>query len=212
MRRAVLMLPLALALALPLAVALAPSASADDSSAALGAGGVVLTKADDIRMAKEDLYISPKKVRIRFEFVNDSARDIDTIVAFPLPDIDMSEYTESPVGAMTDDPLNFVGFTVLADGKPVAPQVGQRAVYKGRDVTDIVKRAGVPLNLNDPRFSKLMETLPSDRRKILEAAGLADGESGSFEHPHWTVRTKFWWRQTFPAHRTVVMAHEYQPV
>ncbi|HEY1630682.1 MAG TPA: DUF4424 family protein [Rhizomicrobium sp.] len=194
-----------------LALAAAP-AFADDSSAALGAGGVVLTQAADIRMAKEDLYVSPKKVRIHFAFVNDGAKDIDTIVAFPLPDIDMNEFTESPIGAVTDDPVNFVGFTITANGKPVAPAVEQRAFYKGKDVTDIVKRAGVPLSLSDPKFAPLMEKLPAAQRKILEDAGLADGESGSFEHPHWLVRTKFWWRQAFPAHRTVTLDHAYQPV
>jgi hypothetical protein len=194
------------------ALLLSTASFADDSSAALGAGGVILTQSANIRMLKEDLFVSPNKVRIRFEFVNDSAKDIDTIVAFPLPDIDMNEFTESPVGTMTDDPLNFVGFTVTADGRRISPQVEQRAFYKGKDVTDIVRRAGVPLMMNDPRFNAITEKLPADKRKILEAADLADGESGSFEHPHWTVRTRFWWHQVFPAHQTVVLEHGYQPV
>jgi hypothetical protein len=185
---------------------------ADDSSAALGAGGVVLTQAADIRMAKEDLYISPKQVRIRFEFVNDTKKDIDTIVAFPLPDIDMNEFTESPVGAMTNDPVNFVGFQVTANGERIVPTVEQRAFYRGRDVTDIVRRAGVPLNLNDPKFAEITEKLPKAQRKILEDAGLADSESGAEEHPHWVVRTKFWWHQTFPAGKPLVLEHSYQPV
>lgn len=191
---------------------LSTQALADDSSAALGAGGVVLTQSANIRMAKEDLFVSPNKVRIRFEFVNDSAKDIDTVVAFPLPDIDMNEFTESPVGTMTDDPLNFVGFTVTAGGKKIAPQVEQRAFYKGKDVTDIVRRAGVPLMMNDPHFNDITEKLAADKRKILESADLADSESGSFVHPHWTVRTKFFWHQVFPAHQTVVLEHGYQPV
>jgi Domain of unknown function (DUF4424) len=194
------------------ALLLSTQSFADDSSAALGAGGVVLTQAADIRMAKEDLYVSPKQVRIRFEFVNDSPHDIDTIVAFPLPDIDTSEYSESPVGTMTSDPLNFVGFAVVADGRKIVPQVEQRAFYKGKDVTDIVKRAGVPLNVNDPKFADITEKLPKAQRKILEDADIADGESGDAEHPHWVVRTKFWWRQVFPAGKTVVLQHSYQPV
>ncbi len=194
------------------AILLSTQSFADDSSAALGAGGVVLTQAADIRMAKEDLYVSPKQVRIHFEFVNDGAKDIDTIVAFPLPDIDMNEYTESPIGTLTSDPVNFVGFTVTADGRRITPQVEQRAFYKGRDVTDIVHRAGVPLSLNDPRFSDIMEKLSKPQRKILEDAGLGDSESGEEEHPHWLVRTKFWWHQTFPAGKPVMLEHDYQPV
>ena len=54
------------------AVALIPAALADDSSAQLGAGGIVLTKNADIRMASEDLYISPKRVKVHYTFVNDT--------------------------------------------------------------------------------------------------------------------------------------------
>ena len=46
-------------------------AFADDSSAALAAGGLVFTKQADIRMASEDLFISPRQVKVRYEFVND---------------------------------------------------------------------------------------------------------------------------------------------
>src|SRR5258708_2914227 len=60
---------------------LAQSALADDSSAALGAGGLVLTQSTDIRMAVEDLKLSPNRAVVRYEFVNDGPKDIDSIVA-----------------------------------------------------------------------------------------------------------------------------------
>ncbi len=81
-----------------------PSALANDSSASLGTGGLVLTKSADIRMASEDLSISRKKIAIRYEFANDGGKDVDTIVAFPLPDIATGDFYESPMGTMTDDP------------------------------------------------------------------------------------------------------------
>jgi hypothetical protein len=194
------------------ALLLSTQSFADDSSASLAAGGVVLTQAADIRMAKEDLYVSPKEVRIRFEFVNDTAHDIDTVVAFPLPDIDTSEFTESPLGTVSLDPVNFVNFAVVADGRKIVPEVDQRAFYQGRDVTAVVLSADVPLNLTAPKFGDAMDHLSPAQRRILEGAGLADHESGDAEHPHWLVRTKFWWRQKFPAGRTVVLEHSYQPV
>ena len=97
----------------------AASALADDSSAALSAGGLVLTKSTAVRMADENLYISPQKVRIRFVFANDTDRDVETPVAFPLPDIDTNQFTLSQVGTMSADPVNFVDFTVTANGKAV---------------------------------------------------------------------------------------------
>src|SRR5689334_24638303 len=90
-------------------------ALADDSTAALKAGGIEFTKAPNIRMAAEDLRISPKAVRIRYEFTNDSDKDIESVVAFPLPDIDTQEFYVSPIGQTTKDPVNFVGFHASAD-------------------------------------------------------------------------------------------------
>jgi Domain of unknown function (DUF4424) len=185
---------------------------ADDSSASLGAGGLALSHSDAIRMAAEELRISPRDVSARFHFVNDGKSDIDTIVAFPLPDIDTSRFSEEPLGATTKDPLNFVGFEITADGKRVSFQTEQRAFYKDRDVTGILRRAGAPLNIVDPRFTKALDNLSPAARKLLEAADLADHESGSYEHPHWTVRTRFWWRQRFPAGKTVMLDEHYHPV
>ena len=67
-----------------LALAASAPALADDSSASLAAGGLVFTKQADIRMAVEDLRISPREVRVRYEFVNDGKKDIQTVVVFPI--------------------------------------------------------------------------------------------------------------------------------
>jgi hypothetical protein len=184
---------------------------ADDSSAALGAGGVVLTRATDVRMAREDLYVSPNKVRIRFEFANDSKNDISTVVAFPLPDIDAGRFYEEPLGEMTADPVNFVGFSVVADGKRVTPQVEQRAFYKGRDVTATLNALHVPVNVISQSNIQNFDKLSPAQMKALEKAGLADGSSGE-DRPTWLIRTKFFWTQKFPAGKTVVLEHSYQPV
>ena len=60
--------------------------------AALGTGGLEFKKNTAVRMAAEDLYISPIKVRVRYEFVNKTDKDVEILVAFPLPDIDNSKY------------------------------------------------------------------------------------------------------------------------
>jgi hypothetical protein len=194
------------------ALCLSSTAIADDSSAALGAGGLQLMQSTDIRMAAEDLYISPTKVRVRFDFANDSGKDIDTVVAFVLPDIDTGEFTESALGTTTKDPVNFVGLQVVADGTKVPFQVEQRAIYQGRDVTAIVKAAGLPIDIVIAGSWDRLKTLSPANRKMLEAKGLTDGESGDGEHPHWTVQTRFYWNQKFPAGKTVVLEQSYQPV
>lgn len=188
------------------------SSLADDSSAALGAGGVVLTKTASIRMTKEDLYVSPSKVRVRFKFFNDSRKAVDTIVAFSLPDIDARKFYIEPLGHMTNDPVNFVGFSVIADGRRVTPHVEQRAFYKGKDVTAILASAHIPVNVISDRYSQIMQRLSPEQVRVLERASLSDHRSGDGETPHWIVRTRFWWRQDFPAGKTVIIEHSYHPV
>ncbi len=184
---------------------------ADDSSAALSAGGIVFTSNTPVRMAVEDLYVSPTAVRIRFEFVNDTANDVDTIVAFPLPDIDTAEFWGSGIGTVTADPVNFMGFKAVVDGKPVAFTMEQRAFLKDQDVTSLVASAGLQINPAAGDGYNKLETLSADARKRLIAAGVAQGDVNEFV-PQWTVRTKFYWPQHFPAHKTVVIEHSYQPV
>jgi hypothetical protein len=183
---------------------------ADDSTASLAAGGVMLTQSVDVRMAKEDLYVSPDKVRIRFEFTNDSKNDISTVVAFPLPDIDASRFYEEPMGETSDDPVNFVGFSVVADGKRIVPQVEQRAFYKGRDVTETLAALHIPVNVITGKNNQFMQHLTPAQVKGVEKAGLA--VNGDGEMPQWTIRTRFFWTQKFPAGKTVVLEHTYKPV
>jgi hypothetical protein len=192
-----------------LALAATPT-RADDSSAALGAGGLVLTHSADIRMADEQLSVSPKAVRIRFTFVNDSDQPIDALVAFPMPDIDAGEYSESPIGAVTEDPVNFMNFKVVAGGAPVAASVEQRALIKDRDVSAVVRAAGLPINPINATGTKALQALSPAGRKALASA--ADVDDPSDVRPLWTVRTRFFWRQHFLPHAPVVLEQSYQPV
>ncbi|HEX3809354.1 MAG TPA: DUF4424 family protein [Rhizomicrobium sp.] len=196
-----------------LACALATPVLADDSTAELAAGGLQFTHAPDIRMAVEDLRISPTDVRIRYEFANDGAKDVTTIVAFPLPDIDSYEFYGSPIGMVQKDPVNFVGFKAVVDGKPVAVQVEQRAILNGRDVTAQVKAAGLPVNVILARDNNdLIAALPAAKKAALVKAGLAEMQDEDNYAARWIVRTKFYWTQTFPAGKTVVIEHSYKPV
>ncbi|MBU6297016.1 MAG: DUF4424 family protein [Alphaproteobacteria bacterium] len=190
----------------------AASAEADDSSAALSAGGIVFTRNTPVRMAAEDLAISPKAVRIRFEFANDTDKDIDTVVAFPLPDIDMATFWSTPLGAVIDNPLNFVGFKAVVDGKAVPLSVEQRAFLKGKDVTALIVGAGLPVNLIAGNGYQKLDALPPDEHRRLMAAGAVQGDGKTEFVPQWIVRTRFYWTQRFPAHKTVVIEHSYQPV
>ncbi|HTT96711.1 MAG TPA: DUF4424 family protein [Rhizomicrobium sp.] len=190
----------------------ATPALADDSSAMLGAGGIVLTRQADIRMAVEDLRLSPKAVNVHYEFINDGKSDVDTIVAFPLPDIDVQEFYYEPLGTTTDHTPNFMDFKLTVDGKPVDATAEERAVKDGRDVTAQVKAAGLPINIIGGELVKKLDAMPAAQRKALAAQGILEIDDGNEVHPHWIAQTKFWWKQHFPAGKTVTIEHRYQPV
>jgi hypothetical protein len=63
----------------------ARSLRADDGAASIAAGGIVMVHEPRITMQKEVLRISESKVQVDYEFRNDTASDITTEVAFPVP-------------------------------------------------------------------------------------------------------------------------------
>jgi hypothetical protein len=201
----------ALAHALAVAVVAAAPALADDSSAALKAGGLVFVKQADIRMASEDLYISPKEVKVRYEFANDGKADVDTIVAFPMPDIDVRQFWYEPLGTTLDSQPNFMGFALTVDGRKLDAAVEERAELNGRDVTAKVRAAGLPINIVGRALVDKIDKMPAAERKRLAAEGILEVD-GDDAHPHWIAKTRYWWHQKFPAGKTVVIAHRYQPV
>src|SRR5689334_15126640 len=84
------------------------TALANDGTAEMTAGGLVLRDNRDVDMLDEDLFISMDQVRVRYVFRNQSARDARVIVAFPMPDRDMEEGWYSSVATVS-------AFRTLAD-------------------------------------------------------------------------------------------------
>ncbi len=208
-----------LVLAACAALALSGAATANDSTAELAAGGLVLTRTDSIVMKSEDLYISADEVRVRYVFVNTSGKDVTTRVAFPMPDIGGPEFyfqdTHIPGG---DDPANLLAFVTRVDGKPVQMAVEQKALVGEVDHTAWLTRRGVPLALHvDGMIGRLDALSPADQEEAVRL-GLAvpdeyDAGKGWEKHynPAWILKTAFHWEQTFPAGREIVVEHSYRP-
>jgi len=190
---------------------LAGSARANDSTAALGAGGLTLTQTEDIRMASEDLFISKDEIRVAYSFVNESGKPITTRVAFPLPDIDMGEMAEMDINWPSEDPSNALNFVVRVDGREVRPQLEKRAFFKGKDITDDLRRLGAPLGYPLRDFQDALMKLSPAAKKELVDHGLADF-TGDYAHAMWTAKETFHWEQTFPEDRPLKVEHTYKPV
>ncbi|HAU29557.1 MAG TPA: hypothetical protein DCW68_05535 [Rhodospirillaceae bacterium] len=195
-----------------LAAMLPAAARANDSSAMLGAGGIVLVANDMVRLESEDLFISPSEIRIRYEFLNEGTEDFTTEVAFPLPDIDLAMLSETGIATPTDDPVNFVGFSVQVDGRPVEFSGEMRAFAGDKDVTALLVAQAIPVSRFVEGFYETLQQADEDARKVLSDAGVVFWDDFGNVYPKWTMRTIYHWQQLFPVGKKVVVEHRYKPV
>jgi hypothetical protein len=197
-------------------------ASANDSTASLDAGGLKLTFNPDISMESEDLYISRDEIRVVYRFHNEADHDIATLVAFPLPVMIIGE--EGNYDVQGRDPVNVMDFQVTVDGKRVEPSVDIRATRFGVDVTDVLKRYGVPPTMiasageEGNALNDRLDGLPQPAREELERYGAIDwnttfgAENKPLANTHWDTHIAYYWFQTFPAGRSIEVTHRYKPV
>ena len=209
---------LALAAFVAVALALPDAALANDSSAHLAAGGLVLSRSDAIEMASEDLFVSTAEIRVRYRFVNRTAKDVTTLVAFPLPDISAPSEEHNFVVPEPDEATNFLDFHTTVDSRPVTMQVEQRALALGIDRTDLLKSLSLPIAPHTRGVVERLDALPAATQKELGQLGVIDYEEfdigkGWERHarPLWLARTTYYWTQTFPANKEVVVEHRYRP-
>lgn len=199
----------------------------NDTTATLGAGGLELTVSTDITMEKEELYLSTKDVRVSYLFRNTSKADIQTRVAFPMPEVPFGPIDN--VVLPQPDRDNFVGFTVKVDGEQIRPELHVRALStpvddgaakgifpQATDMTEAVRRAGLPINAGLESWKSTLSAMPEVQRKALVSEGLlydGDGDASPDSlSPQWSMHETYHWQQTFPAGKAVKVEHHYKPV
>lgn len=191
-------------------------ALANDSIAELGTGGLILSRTDAISMAKEDLFISKDKVTVDYVFKNETDKDVEAVVAFPMPLIEANPYSMPAVPDDTSD--NFLGFEVSVDGKRAQPQLEQKAFAVGLDVTALLTANRIPLNPFAEPVLAALETLSEATVEDWISRGLIfidtyDDGSGwkNVRTPLWRLKSTYWWTSKFPAGKGVKVAHNYKP-
>lgn len=195
----------------------ASGAAANDSVAHLAAGGLVLSRTDEIEMVSEDLFVSETEIRVHYRFRNRTDAAVTTLVAFPLPALRALSDVDNFVIPL-ENQANFLGFETAVDGRPVSVEIEQRVHALGIDRTDLLKSLSVPL---EPQFDSIEEhlnRLPPETQRRLQDLGLLGYEEydigqGMTRHPRplWTLSTTYYWEQVFPAGATVAIDHRYTP-
>jgi Domain of unknown function (DUF4424) len=189
------------------------AARANDSAAETPLGGLVLVPSDAISLDSEDLYISQGEVRVKYRFTNTTDKDVETLVAFPLPDQVYDESSQYYYLDMTSD----LGFTTTVEGQPVRYEVVQQAFVNGKDVTERLNALGWPVSSAKEFevFNKKVLGLAAGRRDALLKEGVINnaGTDGDPAYiPLWNVRTSITRKQVFPANKTIAVEHRYKPL
>lgn len=197
-----------------LALALAVPAVANDSSAAIGLGGLALVPSEAISLDEEDLFLSQEEVRVRYRFTNRTSRDIEMLVSFPVPDIPggLGGY----LGDRSLPDWRELEFRTTVDGKPVALDYAERAEVRGRDVTARLRALGWPLRWNVEQAEQDGLPFLKGLTKAQEAGYLREGllrrSDGLGVIPAWNLVTHVTRRQVFPAGKAVEVTHRYVPL
>ena len=190
-----------------------PGALANDSSAELSVGGLTFTRNADVSMESEDLTITPETVNVRYRLINQSAAPVTLTVAFPLPDIDLSD-PDANLAIPSADSINFVDFKTKVDGAPVNFDIHQRAFLGGKDVTDAVRAAGLPVLLTGSPMSRVKDLPAQTKDKLIEQGLLVPAGTDDRGAPRydagWTVKTSIVRQQTFPPGQPVTVEHQYR--
>lgn len=209
-----------------LALALAMPAMANDTTAQLGAGGLVFVANDNIQMASEDLYVSPSEVRVTYAFDNISDKDQTILVAFPMPDIEGSGdfMVDVPVQSAgsddrpaIEDPDNLFGFSTTFNGEPVTAELHQYAFANNIDYSAILRALGIPFEPFGEATTAALTALAEADAARLTALGMvyrSEFDAGNGMEweivPLWTLRSTYSWQATFaPGISDVV--HTYRP-
>ena len=206
-------------LAALLALAAPFSLLADDSAASIAVGGLIPRRETRIVMAKEVLRIGLDRIVVDYDFRNDSDEDVTTEVAFPIP-----RYENSP-NSPRIELSSFSTFKLWVNGKPIEYKTEARAFVGEMDEKDVTavleaNRIDIPSFGHfrqvwdqralgyDVEIPDLARLSTSQREKLTEDGVLADATDS---YGQWRVHLQYHWTQSFPAHSTTHIRHEYVP-
>ena len=186
---------------------------ANDSAAELAIGGLQFVQTKDVAMQSEDLRISLERVSVRYQFANTSGKPVTLTVAFPLPDIDLSEAEN--IALPSSDSVNFVDFETKIDGSPAKFTIDQRAVLGDKDVSGLLNQFKLPLLPIGAREIRVADLPNATRTKLLNEGLLMPAGTSDNGRPQyataWVTKTSAVRQQAFPPDRTVVVEHQYRP-
>lgn len=195
----------------------ATSALGNDTTAELGTGGLVFITTDQLKMKSEDLFVSPRQVKVTYQFENLTDKPLDVLVAFPMPDI--TSTGDSNIAVPFSESDNLFGFQTTFNGKPVAATLHQQAFAFNLDQSAVLAQMGLPLAPIGDRTRDMLQKLDEKSIARLLHLGLvipmeygdANDQWTTYYEPVWTLRSTYSWEAHFEPGETATVVHSYTP-
>jgi hypothetical protein len=189
------------------------AAHANDSIAELSLGGLQFAPTSDIALESEDLRISLDRITARYQLVNTATKPVTLTIAFPLPDIDLSD--ADSLALPSSDPVNFVDFETRIDGAPAPFQIDQRAMLGDKDVSALLDQFKLPVLPVGRREIRLADLPEATRTRLVNQGLLTPERTDESGRQHyamaWVAKTSALRQQTFPPGHEIVVEHQYRP-
>ncbi len=198
--------------ALALSVALvAPAAHAEER---FPAGGISIDPSAKVSIAKQDIYLSVRQVRVHYDYQSDVAQTVPMRFEGPIVPIDQSP--DHLGGAMLEEGMpyqNYPQLKVTVDGKVIEPTIHEHAYYNGEDITKELGERGLPVYIGSWEelqavWNGLDELQKGDVGELGFILLSADGQPSV---ANWQYQTVFEWEQPLAAGTTAVDI-EYVPM
>ena len=198
------------------------NACANDSTGYVATGGVEYIQNKNIQMYSEDLYLSPERIRVAYEFKNLTDKAQTETVLFPMPKVIPTG--ESP---MADASAVANSFKIWINNRVIHPKTHVRAfVTHGEnavetDVTALLNSCGFSDREiahawynTSTESSGFKRKLRACAQKDTTIAYLFESEAPKIKKmmPAWSSQLIYSWKQNFPANTITRVRHEYKPL
>jgi hypothetical protein len=186
---------------------ISPIAQANDTTARVDAGGLVLLKNEHIEMVEEHLTISIHQIEVRYRFRNTSDQPVVTKMAFPMP-----PHTWNPRLTMLEaNNKPFGKFETVVNGRNIPSTRLRVASLNGKDITGRLRTLGLSDREIFETFAgsagQLKMEVAKDIQLKLRQIGAADEQSAL-----WAVEETAIWDMVFPPKKDVIVSHRYKPL
>ncbi|HRD74759.1 MAG TPA: DUF4424 family protein [Hyphomicrobiaceae bacterium] len=188
-----------------------PVTIARDATVEIASSGIAIVASPSLVLRRMDIALDAERIRIDYVVTNLGAEDVNSLITWPQPDIDMTAIGDGALALPATDPDNVTRHEITSNGARVTPKIERSASAYRLDVTATLREHTLDLfPLADSVLSKLA-ALPNPVADHLRELGIVRLD-GSRRLPGWTYRSTLFWRQTFKADGDTTISIAFAPV